>query len=246
MAAPDSFFVTRTLQALEVLAFEPSTAPQVASVLGVDARTARRLLNRLAEAGWLTWSDGRVRTYTLSLRLVALAAHFAERVPLATAAQPVVETLHDRIGGTAHLTIPSYRSVLCLVHGGCGKDSRPRVRELVPAHASAGGKILLAHRAPWRESVLELPLERLTDRTIVDPDLLRAECAEDLERGFSTEDGEYVVGLQGAAAPVRDRSGEVMAAVALTGPADLKLLEQAEAVLAAAGEIEQRLAELPS
>src|ERR1044072_2449982 len=91
MAGVDSFFVVRTMQALEVLAFQPSTAPQVADVLRVDARTARRLLNRLADEGWLVRTEGRVRTYTLSLRLVALAAHFLERSPLTKAATAAVQ-----------------------------------------------------------------------------------------------------------------------------------------------------------
>src|SRR5919109_5229256 len=109
MAAAESFFVTRTMQALEVLAFQPSSAPQVAGHLRVDPRTARRLLNRLVDEGWLTRSEGRTRMYSLSLRLVALAAHFAERAPLARAAQPVVTALHELTGGTPPPPGPRHR-----------------------------------------------------------------------------------------------------------------------------------------
>src|SRR5690348_4373949 len=99
MPSIDSFFVIRTMQALEVLAFRPSSAPEVADVLRVDARTARRLLNRLADEGWLVRTEGRVRTYTLSLRLVALAAHFLERAPITRAATTAVRALHEQTGG---------------------------------------------------------------------------------------------------------------------------------------------------
>src|SRR5215212_3868349 len=153
MASIESFFVTRTMRALEVLAFQPASAPQIAEVLQVDARTARRLLNRLTDDGWVVRTEGRVRTYTLSLRLVALAAHFAAAAPLAQAARHAIVALHERTGGTAHLTVPSYRSVLSLVQQGASADA-PQPGELVPAHASAGGKLLLGHRARWRESVL--------------------------------------------------------------------------------------------
>jgi DNA-binding IclR family transcriptional regulator len=228
------------MQAVEVLAFQSCSAPQIADVLRVDARTARRLLNRLADEGWLTRSEGRTRMYSLSLRVVALAAHFAERAPLARAAQAAVRALHDRTGGTAHLTVPSYRSVLCLAQrAGCA-DARPQLRELVPAHASAGGKLLLGHRDPWRESVLELPLERLTENTIIDADALREACAASAERGFATEDGEYRPGLQGIAAPIRDPSGEVVAAMTLTGP---DVLGHQSAVAKAAFEVEEGLHE---
>jgi DNA-binding IclR family transcriptional regulator len=240
MAAAESFFVTRTMQALEVLAFQPSSAPQVAGHLRVDPRTARRLLNRLVDEGWLTRSEERTRMYTLSLRLVALAAHFAERAPLARAAQPVVTSLHELTGGTAHLAVPSYRSTLCLVHRAGGPDARPQLRELVPAHATAAGKVLLAHREPWRESILELPLEPLTPRTIVDPDRLRDECAAARERGLATDEGEYRLELEGVAAPVYDQAGDVPAAIALTGPA---VHEHTEAVVSAAGDIAAALRE---
>jgi DNA-binding IclR family transcriptional regulator len=241
MAAAESFFVTRTMQALEVLAFQPCSAPQVASVLRVDPRTARRLLNRLVDEGWLVRTEGRARTYSLSLRLVAMAAHFAERSPLARAAQPAVTALHELTGGTAHLAVPSYRSTLCLVHRAGGPDARPQVRELVPAHASAAGKALLAYRHPWRESVLELPLEPLTERTLVDPVRLREECAAIEARGFAVDDGEYRPELEGVAVPVTDADGDVAAAVVLTGVRSRAVRGHLDAVRAAAADVEARL-----
>src|SRR4051812_29422948 len=234
MATVDSFFVIRTMQALEVLAFRPSSAPQVAEVLRVDSRTARRLLNRLAAEGWIIRRDGRVKTYTLSLRLVALASHFLERTPLTRIATSVIDALHQQTGGVAYVTVPSYRSVLCLTQRGSDCASRPRAGELIPAHVSAGGKVLLAHRAPWRESILELPLERLTERTVVDPDAVRRECAVTLQQGFAFEAAEYEDGLESIAAPVPEESGDVMAAVALTGPPGLDVKSRIAAVREAA------------
>jgi DNA-binding IclR family transcriptional regulator len=219
MTSAEAFFVSRTLQAIEVLAFQPSSAPQVASALQVHPRTARRLLNRLVADGWATRSEGRRRTYAPSLRIVALAAQLAERDPLALAAAPVVGRLHEETGGVAHLLIPSYRSVLCLVHRAGGPDARPQLRELVPAHATAGGKVLLAFRDEWRESVLAGALERPTARTIAEPDELRAEAAAIRERGHAVEDEEFLAGIRGVAVPVRSAGGEVSAALALAGPA---------------------------
>jgi len=245
MATVDSFFVIRTMQALEVIAFQASSAPQVAEVLRVDARTARRLLNRLTAEGWLVRTEGRVRMYTLSLRLVALASHFLERTPLTTAATTVARGLHEQTGGAAYVLIPSYRAVLVLAQCAADRASRPHARELIPAHATAGGKLLLAHRAPWRESVLELPLERLTERTIVDPDALRDECQLTLERGYGFDDGEYLDALQSIAAPVPGESGDVMAAVALSGPPELDVAARLDAVRAAARTLSELFAEEP-
>ena len=219
MSVPEALFVSRTMQAMEVLAFRPSSAAQLAEALQIHPRTARRLLARLVADGWVSRTGDRRHAYTPTMRLVALAAQLAERAPLAQAAAPVVQRLFDETGGVVHLAVPSYTSALCLVHRGAGPDVRPHLRELVPAHATACGKVLLAFRESWRESVLRVPLEARTERTIVDPARIRAEAAQIRERGYATECGEYADDLAGVAAPVHDASGEVGAALALTLPA---------------------------
>ena len=53
--------------------------------------------------------------------------------------------------------IPSYRGVACVLHcddAGPQHLAQPMLRELLPAHASAAGKVLLAFRQPWRDSIL--------------------------------------------------------------------------------------------
>jgi DNA-binding IclR family transcriptional regulator len=165
----------------------------------------------------------------LTMRLVALAAQLADRAPLGRAASPVVTRLFDETCHTAHLAIPSYTSALCLVHRAGGPEARPQLRELMPAHATACGKVLLAFREPWRDSVLAAPLRRATARTIVDPASIRAESETIRERGYATEVGEFVEGMAGIAVPVRDRNDGVPAALALSLPVgehDLMALRQ--------------------
>jgi IclR family transcriptional regulator, acetate operon repressor len=245
MSTTEAFFVTRTMQAIEVLAFQPCSAPQVAGALRVHPRTARRLLNRLVAEGWLTRSDGRRRIYAPTMRIVALAAQLADRDPLAGAARPVVSRLHEETGATAHLAIPSYRSALCLVHRAGGPDARPQLRELVPAHAAAAGKLLLAYRDPWRESVLQLPLDPVTPQTIVAPEAIHAEAAAIVQRGYAVDDEELCTGLRGVAVAVRDPAGSVAASLAFAGPApeldDAVLPGLAELLAARAAEIERSL-----
>ncbi len=245
MMSAEAFFVSRTLQAMEVLAFRPSSAPEVAGALQVHPRTARRLLNRLVADGWATRSDGRRRIYAPTMRIVALAAQLAERDPMAVAAAPVVGRLHEETGAAAHLAIPSYQSALCLVHRAGGADTRPQLRELVPAHATAAGKVLLAFRDTWRESVLAGELDRPTERTITAPDDLLAELEAIRERGHALEDEEFLPGVRGVAVPVRGANGDVAAALALSGPTgdfDAALMAGlADVLLVRAGEIQRAL-----
>jgi IclR family pca regulon transcriptional regulator len=195
------YTAARAMQALELLALHPLSAPQVAASLAVDARTARRLLNRLCEDGWLTRSDDHRRVYSPTLRVAALAGHVVNRTALADAAVPHVRALAGRLGAPAHLMIPSYRWVLCIVHGD-GGEPRRGVHEVQPCHATAAGKALLGRRADWRESVLAAPLPRSTARTLAAPAAIRAAAAEASALGYATEDGELRDGSRSVAAPV--------------------------------------------
>ena len=234
MRPPEAWYAARAMQALEVLAFQPLSAPQLAAALQVHPRTARRLLNRLRDVGWLTRSDDARRLYAPTLRIVALAGQIVQRTRIAEQAVPVVAALHGETGAVAHLAIPSYRSVLCVVHGNGAGPAEPGLHELVPAHCTATGKALLGHRQAWRDSVLAAPLEPRTARTITDATTLLADTEAARVRGYATEDGEYQPGVRGVAAPVFAPSGEAVAALGVSSDGDLDLDDLAARVLAAA------------
>lgn len=169
MSAPEAWHAARTMRVLELLALAPLSAPQIAAGMHAQPRTVRRVLQRLVEEQYVTCRDERRRIYEPTMRLVSLAGQVVENSPLARVARPYVALLSRRTNANAHLMVPSYQSALCLVHAGPGEpEVRPRLRELVPAHCTAGGKVLLAWRDRWRESVLAEPLARHTDRTTVD------------------------------------------------------------------------------
>jgi DNA-binding IclR family transcriptional regulator len=231
------------MQALEVLSFEPASAPQVAEALKVHPRTARRLLNRLTADGWLRRIDGARPLYAPTMRIVALAAQLADRAPVVRIGADVARDLQARSGSVVHLAVPSYRSALRLLRVNGDAGSRPQLRDLAPAHAIAGGKLLLAHREPWRESVLERPLEPVTEHTVIDPDAVRAEAETTRARGFALEDEEFRIGVRAVAAPVRDSFGDVVAALAVSGShGDLDDMDDAaRLVSAAADDLTERL-----
>lgn len=203
MAASEAWHVGRTMRILELLAFAPLSAPQLAAALHAHPRTIRRVLARLVEEEYVTRSDDGRRLYEPTMRLVALGGQIVENSPLARRARPYVALLHERSEAPAHLVVPSYRSVLCLVHCASAVDElRTRLRELVPAHCTAGGKALLAWRDRWRDSVLAPPLTRFTDRTVVDPDVLRRELEAIRRDGYAVEDGEFQADVRAVATPV--------------------------------------------
>ena len=221
-ALSSAYYADRTLRAIELLAFQDLSCPQLAATLQIHVRTARRLLLRLAADGYIEQTFDDRRRYRATLRLAALGAQVVAHAQLPRIAAPFVADLHAQTGATAHLIIPSYQSVACVVHcdahHGHGPPE-PMVRELVPAHATAAGKVLLAHRPPWRHSVLAGPLERHTDRTVTSPAELELEAAEIRTRGYAIDDREYHPRMTAIAAPVRV-ADDVAAAVAITTTPD--------------------------
>ena len=239
--APEALYVARTMQVLELLAFQPLSAPQVAASLQIHPRTARRLLVRLHAEGYLTRGDDARRLYMPSMRVVALAGQIAARSPLTVRALPVVARLHEETGADAHLAVPSYLSALCVVHaaGACAPRAHPR--ELVPAHCTASGKALMGWRQGWRDSVLDHPLERHTERTLVDRAAVAREAETTRARGYATEVEEFEAGVRAIAVPVFV-GGEAVASLGLSGP-DLEIDAVVGRVMVLADELATAMAD---
>jgi IclR family KDG regulon transcriptional repressor len=238
---PEALYVARTMQVLELLAFQPLSAPQVAATLQIHPRTARRVLVRLHDEGYLTRSEDSRRRYAPSMRIVALAGQIAARSPLTSSALAIVAQLHEETGADAHLAVPSYLSVLCVVHAGGACGARIHPRELVPSHCTATGKALLAWRQRWRDSVLSHKLERHTSRTVVDAASLAREADETRARGYAIEVGELEEGVSAVAAPVF-LGEEAAAALGTSGPG-LEVEAVGERVAALAAELSEAMAE---
>ena len=107
---------------------------------------------------------------------------------------------------------------------GCRSDRqnrtyRHRAGYRIPLHATASGKIFLAHRTPEQiEAYLNRPLERYTERTLAEPSALRAHLAEIRAQGYGWTHGEYEEQIIGVAAPVKGSNGQVVACINVCGP----------------------------
>ena len=90
----------------------------------------------------------------------------------------------------------------------------------VPVHCTSSGKVLLAYlSAAERDGVLRAaPMNALTPHTITSREQLMAELARVCQRGWAEAINEREIGIASIAAPVRDVSGEVVAAISIGVP----------------------------
>lgn len=228
-AVPGTQSVRRALAVLA--AFDDRTpewrATPLARELGLNRTTVYRLLTALEHAGYLR-RDPDGDAFRLGPESVALGARAARTSDLRSAARPALEALADEVGETATLEVLAGTETLVVdeAPGPAVLGPSMEVGTRWPAHATSTGKVLLAWdggggEGPREEALAALPdsLPAYTERTPGTIDELRGALARVRRCGGATVVDELEEGYVAAAAPVRDASGRVVAAVSVAGPA---------------------------
>ena len=212
--------IERAFAVLGTLADGPIGVTEVAERARLPKSTAARLLTSLTREGVVEQVPGDTR-YRLGGRLATLAAGVLPTRSLARLARPSLVALSLDVGEAAGLSVPDGN----LVHYIEQVDSpnpvsvRDWTGSRLPMHAVSSGQVLLAFRpAPAFARYLERPLERFTERTLVEPEALLERLRAVRRDGYTWAREEFDRGISSVAAPIADSSGEVVAAVHLHGP----------------------------
>ena len=198
---------------------------ELARGLALTRSTTHRYVATLATLGYLE-QDGPTRKYRLGPRVLDLGFSVLASLDLREVAAPHLRRLTDSTGHTSNLAIRDDTDVILIdrVRGRPGR-SHPleftlHVGSRIPAYCSATGKALLAFLPrPDLEQVLErIDLIQRGPRTLTDKRALLAELDQVRRTGIAVNDEELESALRSIAAPVRARSGEVVAAVNVAVP----------------------------
>ncbi|MBJ7291368.1 IclR family transcriptional regulator [Williamsia sp.] len=213
--------VDRALEVLEILARHgEGGVSDIADTLGVHKSTISRLVSVLERRGFVEQVADRGK-YRLGFTIVRLAGATMATRDLARESRDICQPLADEVGETVNLAVlDNGRAVnVTEASGSAGIGLRTWVGQSCPAHATSSGKVLLAGLPKDDlEPYVAVPLERFTDDTITEPDLVRAELDDIRGRGWALARQELEEGLNAIAAPVRDQTGEVIAALSVSGP----------------------------
>jgi DNA-binding IclR family transcriptional regulator len=224
------------------------TIGQIGERAGLPKPTVVRLLSVLADRGYVERVQGAER-YRLGVRTLEVGSVFLQSTSLEAEARPIMRRLADQTGQTANLGILDKEQV---VHIEVMAPDRPvrfwaSIGKREDAYVSGLGKVLLtALPEPSLEMYLRQPRVAVTPSTITDGEALRAELEGIVELGYAVDNEESNVGVVCIAAPIRNGSGRLEAAVSISGPRaefdrDGRMDELVGLVLAAAGEISGRL-----
>ncbi|MFF0225826.1 IclR family transcriptional regulator [Streptomyces sp. NPDC004629] len=199
----------RVLAVLKELARHPDGVglEEMTRAIGAPKPTVHRALGALRRAG-LADQDGRGR-YLLGDEFLRMAFAHHEARPEHRRITPLLDTLAARFGETAHYAVLDgrevvYRAKVDPPSGAVRLTSTVGGRN--PAHSTAVGKLLLAHRLPTSEAVRDWvgddPLARRTDRTRCTAEDLHQEFELIRERGYAVDDQENETGVNCVALPV--------------------------------------------
>ncbi len=244
--------VDRALLVLEILAREgEATLGKMAAELGVHKSTVSRLVEALAQHQMVSPPEGD-SGYRLGPGCLRLAAATAGTLDVSTVAQSVCDELAAELDETCTVAILREGMVInvCQAEGGTTIGTRNWIGQRTPPHATSNGKVLLAALPEEEvEQVLEGRLERFTGHTITRRATLWAALREIREKGYAYAREEYEEGLQAVAAPIRDHTGAVIAALSAAGPvyrlSDEEFPRVRDAVIRAADEVSRRMGHRP-
>lgn len=230
----ETFTIDRTVQ----------TASEIGRRAGLPSSTAHRLVDALVEAGLLERDDD--HRVSLGMRLWELALRGSRALRLRQVALPHMERVQARIREHTQLAVLEQDSALFLErlsHPGAGANIT-RIAGRLPLHASSSGLVLLAH-APddVRERVLAAPLPPVAKETVTDAAALRRLLARVRRDGYVVARGSIEAVSTGVAVPVRDRTGDVIAALSVVLPRDAPTEQAIAALLQASRGIRSDLSE---
>lgn len=194
---------------------------ELAQQVGLAPSTAHRLLTTLEQERYVRFDhDGRL--WSIGAQTFVVGCAFTKSRNLAGIARPYMRRLMEQSGETVNLAVEEQGEMVYLAQVECRQMMRAFARpgSRVPLHCSAVGKAVLSAGTDRSLSKLLLRhgMPRLTAKTITVPALLRADLERARVLGYAIDDEEHAVGLRCIAAPIFDDSGEVVAALSVSGP----------------------------
>lgn len=211
----------RVVRVLETFTSERTvqTASEIGRRAGLPSSTAHRIVDDLVATGLLDRDeDHRV---SLGMRLWELALRGSRALRLRQAALPHMERVQSRIREHTQLAVLEQDSALFLerLSDPAAVSNITRIAGRLPLHASSSGLVLLAYADDeLRERVLSERLAPVSTDTVTDAAALRRVLAGIRRTGRVVAPGTIETLATGVAVPVRDASGDVIAALSVVLP----------------------------
>jgi IclR family transcriptional regulator, KDG regulon repressor len=217
--------VIKALQLLDLYTSGESelSLADITKKVNLPKPTVYRLLSSLEACGYLKKvkkSDLDIR-YKLGMKLLELGNVVMENLELRKIALPHMQKLNTEIDEFIHLVILDSNEAVYIEKVESKQDLRlfTRIGKRSPLYLGSGPRLLLAYFPDEeRQSIINsLELKPFTPNTITDKTQLQNELDQIRSHGFSISRGEQDINTIGISFPIRDYSGQVIAALGVSG-----------------------------
>lgn len=218
--AGDPNFMTSLARGLAVIqAFSQRrhhlTISQVSTTTGLSRAAVRRCLYTLSKLGFAGSDDN--RHFFLRPRILALGHSYISSMPLATAAQPVLEHISHLLHESCSIATLDGIDIVYIARANVTRimSIDLGVGSRLPAFCTSMGRAILANLPPEElDAVLaRIEFKRYTERTIVNPAKLTQVLRQIRRDGYSIIDQELEHGLRSMAVPIQNPDGKTVAAL---------------------------------
>lgn len=213
--------IQRAFAIMRALSIGPAGVTDLAERAELPKSTVARLLNALEEEGAVEQVEVGGE-YRLGTGLIDLAGASAPGRNLIASARPHLLELMEQTGETSGVSILEGDQVLYLDHVESEEEVQVRswTGDTAALNLVPSGIVLLAGLDEDEVTkLLDGPLERNTANSVVNPEEIRTRVSELRRIGYFWAYAEFSESINSVAAPVRDQSGRIMAAIHVQGPA---------------------------
>ncbi len=212
--------LTKIILLFNTFQFEERSVTEISKILSMLPSKVSRMLGTIEKDGFLE-KNPETKKYRLGIRFFELGVVYAFHLPLRRIIRPHIEQMAKELNLTVGWAILRNNRVIVVdrIQNMNIDMLAQRIGLNLPIHTTAIGKLLLAY-SPEEEQdkILEsIDLVKLTDATMVDKKLIKENLKVIKERGYATDEGETHEDLNGIAAPIKNSTGDVVAAIHLMG-----------------------------
>ncbi|MFB9990147.1 IclR family transcriptional regulator [Bacillus benzoevorans] len=219
---------------------------EIANTLLLNKSTVSRLVSELVTEGFLQ-KEG--RKYSLGFSLLSISGVVTSHLEIHRESKDVLKELVSDLGETAHIAILEGKEITYLHKVECINPVPllSSIGKRNPVTCTSAGKVLLAYQKKQYivDSIINEGLPKMGPNSPADPNALKQQLSQIQQQGYAICIDEMHENVVSIAAPVRDYTDDVVAAVTIVGTrdrmVDSKINYFIERMTGASDEISKRL-----
>ncbi len=195
---------------------------QLAKMAKLPRASVFRMLQTLEHAGYLdrVGEQGTHPSYRLGVAVLRLGFEFLSSMELTEQGRPVIESLSDACGHSAHIVVRDGRDVVFVAKalGRFATFHAIQVGARLPAHATVLGRVLMSQMSlhAIEQLYANHSMKSYTSLTPTSPQALKDAIDEAAKEGIAVSQGGFESGISTIAAPVYNGEKQVCAAISVT------------------------------